>query len=361
MESEIVEKNESNGKREKSTIVDVARVAGTSVATVSRALSGGNYPVSMATRKKIQLAVETVGYTPNLLGKMLKTKFNPTIGIVIPSYQNPFYIQLIHGISQKAALLGYTISTFSSQRNVLFERNIIKQLLQKRIMGLMIASVDDSPNTLTQYISNGGKVCVFESNFKDLNTFIVAKTDMIESGRTAMKHLISMGHENIAIITTPLSKQSRSSTIKGCRLAMAEHNHEFTDEDIIIAPYEYEFEDGLYEFEVGQDLVKILLERKKKYTAILAVNDLIACGIINELKKMNIRVPEDISVIGLDDIPLSSMISPALTTVHMPSYNLGQKACQLMVDAMVNQEETYGVALSIRPELVIRDSVKRLE
>ncbi|WP_422479195.1 LacI family DNA-binding transcriptional regulator [Pleomorphochaeta sp. DL1XJH-081] len=347
-------------KRLKPTIVDVAKLAGTSIATVSRTLSGSSYPVSEATRLNVTKAAEQLGYTPNLIGKMLKTNQSQTIGVLIPSFQNAFYIQIIHGITKTATALGYTVLTFSSQRDVQQERTIINQMLQKQILGLMIASVDTSSSTISHYIENGGRACIFESNFKDSHRFILAKTDMVESGRLAMNYLIEMGHSNIAIITTPLSKQSRRNTIKGCRYAMVDHGLEFTDEDIIIAPFERELDDGLYEFEVGRDLVDLLINRVKKYTAILAVNDLIACGIIKGLKKYGLSVPQDISVMGMDDIPLSSMISPTLSTVHMPSYTLGQKACQLMVDAMKEKEKRYGVALSIRPELVERESVKKL-
>lgn len=344
----------------KATIVDVAVAAGTSTATVSRVLSGSNYPVSSETRKRIMEAAKRVGYTPNLLGKMLKTNTNASIGIIIPTFQNPFFVQIIQGISERATSRGYAPLAFSSQRNPILERNLIEQLLQKRIMGMMVASIDDSPKTIQHYILRGGKVCVFESNFEDFNSYILAKTDMLESGRIAMNYLLSMGHRNIAIITTPLRKQTRAQTLMGCRMALQAQNLDFSDEDIIIARYEKELEDGLFEFEIGKEMVRELLNRKKKYTAVLAVNDLIACGIINGLKLHGIAVPDEISVIGLDDIPMSSMVTPALTTVHMPSYILGQKACQMMIDALENDEQTAGISLSIQPKLVVRDSVIKI-
>jgi LacI family transcriptional regulator len=350
----------SESSDRKATIVDVARVAATSIATVSRVLSKSNYPVKAETRTRIMQAVEKVGYTPNLLGKMLKTNTNTSIGIIIPTFENPFFVQIIQGISERATSSGYTPLVFSSQRNPILERNLIEQLLQKRIMGLMVASVDDTPKAIQHYILQGGKVCVFESNFEDSNSYILAKTDMLESGRIAMKYLLSMGHRNIAIITTPLRKLTRAQTLMGCRIAMNENDLSFSDEDIIIAQYEKELENGLYEFEIGKEMVQKLLNKKKKYTAVLAINDLIACGIMNGLKFHGISVPDEISVIGLDDIPLASMVTPALTTVHMPSYLLGQKACQMMVDALEKNERTAGISLSIQPELVIRDSVIKL-
>lgn len=350
----------SEGTYKKATIVDVARAAKTSTATVSRVLSKSNYPVSAETRARIMQAVEKVGYTPNLLGKMLKTNINTAIGIIIPTFQNPFFVQIVQGISERAISCGYAPLAFSSQRSPVLERTLIEQLVQKRIMGMMVASIDDTPQAIQHYIQQGGKVCVFESNFKDLDSYILAKTDMLESGRIAMKYLLSMGHRNIAIITTPLKKQSRAQTLMGCRMAMTESNLSCSDEDIIIAQYEEELENGLYEFEIGKEMVRKLLNQKKKYTAVLAINDLIACGIVNGLKVQGIAVPDEISVIGLDDIPMSSMITPALTTVHLPSYLLGQKACQMMVDALEKNEQIAGISLSIPPKLVIRDSVIKI-
>lgn len=353
-------RNQENNSIGKATIVDVAAAAGTSTATVSRVLSGSTYPVKSETRKRIIEAAKKVGYTPNLIGKMLKTNINTAIGIIIPTFQNPFFVQIIQGISERATSRGYASLAFSSQRNPILERNLIEQLLQKRIMGLMIASIDDTSKAIQHYILRGGKVCVFESNFEDLNSYILAKTDMLESGRIAMNHLLSMGHRNIAIITTPLRKQTRAQTLMGCRMALQDYGLNFSDEDIIIARYEKELEDGLFEFEIGKEMVRELLNRKKKYTAVLAVNDLIACGIVNELKLQGIAVPNEISVIGLDDIPMSSMITPALTTVHMPSYVLGQKACQIMIDALEKNEQTAGISLCIQPNLVIRESVMQI-
>lgn len=191
------------------TIVDVAKIAGTSTATVSRVLSGSDYPVSNECRQKVLLAAKEIGYSPNLLGKMLKTNRNPSVGIIISSFQNPFFNQVIMGIEQEARKREYDPLVFSSQRDTLIERKLITGLIQKRVQGLMISSIDDSPDSLNQYISDGGKVCIFESNFKNRENIINAKSDMLEAGRIATQYLLSQGHRNIAFLTTPLNRQSR--------------------------------------------------------------------------------------------------------------------------------------------------------
>ena len=143
------------------TIGDVAKAAGTSVSTVSRVLSGSTYPVSAAKRERVLHAANTLGYEPNLLGRMLKTNTNPSIGIIIPSFQNPFYTQLIIGIEKEAMANNYFPLVFSSQRSPETERNLINNLIKNRVKGLMISSIDDSPQAVDHFVSTGGKVCIF--------------------------------------------------------------------------------------------------------------------------------------------------------------------------------------------------------
>lgn len=342
------------------TIMDVAKAACTSVATVSRVLSGSTYPVSQKCKEKVLLTAKELGYSPNLLGKMLKTNRNPSIGIIISSFQNPFYNQIIMGIEQAARKRGYYSPVYSSQREPMNERALITGLIQNRIQGLMISSIDNSPDFMEQYLSSGGKACIFESNFANIDKVINAKSDMLEASRIAIDYLISQGHRKIAFLTTPLNRQSRQSTLDGCRLAMSKHHLQLTDDDVFAAPVEIELENGLYEFEAGMMLAKELLQRGKKYTAAIANNDLIAYGIIQGLKQNGVNVPNDISVIGFDDIPYSSMITPQLTTVHLHSRLLGEKACHLLIDSIESGEDVSGMTISFKSEINVRESVRNL-
>ncbi len=302
-------------------------------------------------------AAQTLGYSPNLLGRMLKTNTNPSIGIVIPTFQNPFYSQIIMGIEQEASRRGYAPLVLTSQRSAEVERQRIQSMIQKRIGCLMLTSVDDSPKTLKKFLAAGGKACVFEANFPDQENVINAKADMFEAGRIAMNHLLEQGHARIAFLTAPLSKLSRKLTLDGCRFAMNDAGLKLKDEDVIVGSYERESDDGLYEYELGVSLVKQMLESGNGYTAVVALNDLLACGVISGLKLNGLRVPEDISVIGFDDIPYAAMMSPRLTTIHLSSHLLGMRAAQLMLNALEANEDSDRVILSVRPELVVRDSV----
>lgn len=171
------------------TISDVAKAANTSISTVSRVLSGSSYPVSADKRSRVLQAAAALGYEPNMLGRMLKTDVNPSIGIIIPSFQNPFYTQLIIGIEKEAIANNYLPLVFSSQRSPEIERNLINNLMKNRVRGLMISSIDDSPLAVEQFVATGGKVCIFESNYSEMDKVINAKTDHL--GASGMPQSIS--------------------------------------------------------------------------------------------------------------------------------------------------------------------------
>lgn len=342
------------------TIADVAKTAGTSVSTASRVLSGSDYPVSAVKKELILNAAASLGYEPNLLGRMLKTNTNPSIGIIIPSFQNPFYTQLIIGIEKEALNSNYLPLVFSSQRNPEIERSLIKNLIKNRVTALMISSIDDSPAAVEYFISTGGKVCIFESNYSDTEKVINAKTDMLQAGRTATEYLISQGHTSIAFLSTPFNRASRRATLDGFRLAMNSRNIVISDEDIMTVQYESDAVAGLYELEAGKKLAGKFLASAKRYTAIVAINDLIAYGIIQGLREQHVKIPDDVSIISFDNIPYSSLISPALTTMNMPATLLGQRACHIIVDSLMSSEDHNGITLSVGADLVIRDSVKAI-
>lgn len=341
------------------TINDVAKAAGTSVSTVSRVLSGSTYPVSAAKRENVLRAATTLGYEPNLLGRMLKTNVNQSIGIIIPSFQNPFYTQLIMGIEKEAINCHYVPLVFSSQRNPETERNLINNLIKNRVMGLMISSIDDSPLAVEQFVSMGGKVCIFESNYADAEKVINAKTDMLGAGRAATDYLISQGHRMIAFLSTPINRANRQMTLDGFKLALADHGIGFSEENIMTVSYEFDADTDLFELEAGRKLAeKFLIAREKKpYTAIVAINDLIAYGIMQRLQEQGVRIPEDVSVISFDNIPYSSLVHPPLTTMHMPARLLAQRACRLITDSLNSSEDHSGITLSVSAELVVRKSV----
>lgn len=343
------------------TLKDVALLAGVSLATASRVLSSSDYPVNKDLERKVLTAANELHYTPNILARMLKNKVYQVIGVIVPTLQNPFYNQIILGIESVASKCGYEIMIFSSHRSIETERKNISSLLQTRIMSLIICSIDTENTTLKNYMNCGGRVAILESNFK-LSGAIVAETNHFGAGQLAVEYLAERGHKHIAFLTATLSKTSRRTILHGIKDTLSEYGFPFSNDDIFEAPNEKETETGLYEFELGKQLVEMFIKCRDKYTAIISNNDLTAFGIIQALTQHGISVPEDISVISFDNITYSEMISPPLTTIELPSSNMGTTICSMLISSLSsNGQNLSDVVFSFQGHLVERESVAKIK
>lgn len=342
--------------KKNATLIDVARMAGVSPATASRVLNNADYPVSQELRKKVLQASTKLNYVPNVFGKMLKSNVSDAIGVIVPSLQNPFYNQVIFGIESAAAQKGRELRLFSSHRSVEQERDHIMVLLHSRVMALIILSIDNSPETLEHYIACGGKVALLEADFT-MDKVIHAETDCFSAGRIAAQHLLDLGHKDIAFLTTPLTKSFRREILVGVKDVFFAPRYDFSDRDVFIAHTETESNTGLYEFEIGRQLAESVLRSRKKYSALIAINDITAFGAIQALTQHGLSIPGDISIISFDNIIYSEMISPPLTTVELPSSNMGSAACQMLISAMDSEEDPlYNVTFKFPCTLKVRKS-----
>ena len=342
------------------TIQDVASRAGVSIATVSRVLNNADYPVSPHVRKSVMQAARDLHYTPNLLGRMLQSNSNTAIGVIVPTLQNPFFNQVILGVESAARTRDYEVIIYSSHRSVAQERKNILSLLQKRVMGLLIVSIDSHPTALEQYMEYGGRVALLESDFK-LSACILAQTDYFSAGTIAAQYLADRGHRRIAFLTAPITKFSRQQILAGIQDALRRAEIPFSEADIFVANTEAESDTGMYEFELGRQLVDQLLQRREPYSAIIAINDITAFGVIQALNQYGISIPGQMSVIGFDNITYSGMLSPPLTTVALPSSSMGSAACQMLIDAL-NKEGVVPpqVSFSFPCYLEERQSVREI-
>ena len=347
-------------KKSTSTLKDVARAAGVSLSTASRVLSSADYPVSPELRSRVVRASKTVNYIPNALGKMLRSNTSDAIGIIVPTLQNPFYNQVIFGIESAAAKSGHELRLFSSHRSITQERSHILTLLHSHIMALIILSIDSNPDALNEYISYGGKVALLEAEFR-LDNSIYAETDCFEAGRLAAQHLVTMGHRRIAFLTAPMTKAFRLRILDGVKSVLEQARCPLREEDVFVAEAEKESETGMYEFETGRHLAERFLEKRGRYTAVITINDIMAFGVIQVLTQNGISIPDDISVVGFDNITYSEMISPPLTTVQLPSSNMGFTACQMLISQMTaGQEGLTAMSFKFPCSLFVRQSTRAI-
>lgn len=346
-------------RKKPATIKDIARIGNMSSATVSRVLGDSSYPVSMAMRDKVMQIARELNYSPNLLGRMLKRNEINEIGVILPTIQNPFYIEVLIGIEMEAKKNGYDILLYDSYRNVSEERRHVKKLCQKQVKGIIISSVDKSPAALTEFLQTGGSVILFDQDV-DFPGCIKIKFDFVKAGRMAVEHLISMGHENIAFLSSPVVLKSRIDILEGYKQALDAHHIRLKPENTVISDKELDIENGMYEFENGKELARLFISLKERPTAIFAVNDITALGIIQQLAGYGISVPEDVSIVGFDNIEISKMVSPPLTTINQPTYETGRIAGKLLIDSLGEKAIKSDFTITMEPSLVLRKSVSRV-
>jgi len=347
-------------KSKKTTIYDIANEVGTSTATVSRVLSNSGYPVSEELKRRILNTARKLNYSPNIVGRMLKKSGSMDIGVIIPTISNPFYAPIVLGIELEAKKRGYNILLCNSLRNPELERKSIETLYQKQVMGIIISTIDKSSAFLHEMQEYGVKFVSFDQNIGDINCSRVG-FDFVKGGLIAVEHLIGMGHKKIAFLSAPLTKSSRIETHEGYKLGLLKNGLHYDERIVIVSDYEEESPKGTYEFENGKYLAELFLKipLNERPTAIFAVNDMTAVGIIQKFIESGVSVPEDISVIGFDNIEISSMINPPLTTINQPAFETGRLACKLLLDNLEDKQQN-DFSITLEPSLLIRKSVKQI-
>lgn len=344
----------------KVTITDVAKAASTSPTTVSRVLNNTEYPVSIELRERILSAVRELGYAQNLPNRKKNCVEQRDIGVIIPNITNLFYPQTVLGIEGAIADSGYNILLFNTLRSKKREQECLQLLYERQVKGVIISAVDNNIDNLNKYLNSGMKFVLLDQLIKDSSGCPSLNFDSRKGARMAIKHLVAKGHRRIAFATTPLTRWTREETFKGYKEALALADIEFDEELVFVASEEQEGMSSNYEVEAGKRLAVEFHKKGCAATAILCVNDMVAFGVITELADLGIRVPEDISIIGFDDIPLAEVFIPTLTTVRYPAYDTGKLAAMLLLDNMSNNFNQLSINMKMDPQFVERHTVRDL-
>ncbi|MFD0961051.1 LacI family DNA-binding transcriptional regulator [Paenibacillus chungangensis] len=339
------------------TIYDIAKHVNASPATVSRVLSNSNYPVRPALAEKIRKAAKELNYTPNSIGRQLKTNKTSTIGVIIPSITNPFYAAVVSGIEETASEQGYQVLLCNSQNDPELELQHLRNLQENQVKGVILSSIIDKNDALQQYLSRGYKVVTIDQNHPDINTCRI-NFDYIKGGAIIAAHLLEQGHRDIAFLSAPLDRPSRQLIYQGYAEALHIHEVEMDQSRVLISS-PTDAGKPISEFQQGKQLTRQLLQSKPWPTAILASNDMLAFGVMNELINHGIRVPEEMSVVGFDNLEFAEIVAPALTTIEQPKQEMGAIACRMLIDLLNNADNQPG-EIMLQPQLVERKSVHSL-
>ena len=340
---------------EKVTIKDVAEYAGLSISTVSRVLSNPNYPVTEQSQLRILQAVEKLGYVKPENTSRYSRKKDKEISVILPTITNPFYSMVFLGIGHEFYRRRYNILLYDSFRDPEYEKRLLYSLHNKGIKGVILSSLQSDGKVLRKFTDLGMKLILLDQKVNDADCDHVY-FEYREGAQKVVRYLHDIGHERICLATTPLTRWTRTEIYEGYRQGLDDCGLPFTEDMVVVTGDERENDVDLsYEDRSGQSLAREFLRRGIGCTAVFCVNDMVAIGLIKELRAGGLRVPEDISVVGFDDIPFASMFSPALTTVHCPAVELGRLAAQLLRQK-INENINAAFDMKLVSKLIVRDS-----
>ncbi|MGD9227739.1 MAG: LacI family DNA-binding transcriptional regulator [Desulfobacterales bacterium] len=302
-------------------IQDVAKRAKVSIATVSRVLNDSKHKVRPQTRARVLAAVRKLDYRPNALARGLQMKRTMTIGVIIPDISNPYYAEIVRGIQDVADEKGYNILLQNTDRK---QERIIKSihLLREKIVDGVIFSGGIIHENATLSALNELRERVVVIGRHEVN-FPAALVDNIGGAAEAIQHLIDLGHRKIAFIGGPKNSATMIDRLKGYESALARNGCPLKKNRL---------KWGDLTPESGYTVATALLSQKDRPTAIFASNDMMAFGSLHAARKLGLTVPDDVAVVGFDDVALCAFVQPALTTVQIPRYGIGVGAMQMLID-----------------------------
>lgn len=331
------------------TIKDVAKMADVSIATVSLVLNN-NQRISKETRKKVNKAIETLNYHPSRSARGLVSRKTGNLGFILTDNHflrtEPFYTRVFLGSEFEAREKNYYVllSTISTD----FKKSdpLPRFILERNFDGIIIAG--RVPDAFIKVLSNYKVPVVFVDYNPSFNEHANVLTDNVRGGILATEHLISRGHKNIAFIGGEISHPSITERLQGYKTAFQNAKIKINDELIII-------NDEFLSRQNGFKCTETLFDRQKNITAIFAANDATAIGTLQYLKDKGYRVPQDISLIGFDDVEADLLIDPPLSTVRVPKIEMGTEAVQLLIN-IINKESIAAKKVIIPVKLIVRQS-----
>jgi len=329
----------------RATQKDVARAAGVSQATVSMVLSGGGASIPAETWERITKAAKDLGYVPNRFAQALKTSRTMTIACIVPDITNPFYPSLIRGIQSVADGQNYDVITVNTDGTPERERHFLDWARQGRVDGVIGVFFTLKAKDFNSLVEAGVPIVRIESSKKRGGEIPIDDiyVDSRAAAQTVTEYLLGLGHKRIALVAGRGGPQAHR--IEGYRKALAEFGHP----DHVVTDDEFSEMGGVRAAEsiLGGDF---------RPTAIFAANDLMAIGVMQSLRERGIRIPEDIAVVGFDDISAAKLVTPTLTTVAQFQWKMGERAAQMLMERLRGDKTGAGTAVEMPFDLIVRGS-----
>jgi DNA-binding LacI/PurR family transcriptional regulator len=329
------------------SITEVARLAGVSVATASRVVSAADYPVSAATRERVLDAARELDYVPNALARGLLTKRVPVVGVIVHDITDPYFSEVVRGVEDAASPAGYLVITCSSERDPDRERSYVRLLRSMRAAVVIFAGSGLADPALEEELGRHlgamraeGAAVVHLSPHAGGDPEV--GVDNAAGIATMIRALADLGHRRIAFLAGPRNLHVARARLAGYRTGLAAAGLE-ADERLVVGT--------TFDREGGALAVDELLDAGIEPTAIACANDLLALGAMTRLRERGLRVPEDVSVAGFDDISVAAITAPSLSTVRLPLRELGARGwtfAERLLEGAAPDRETLPTTLVMR-------------
>ncbi|MDQ3027713.1 MAG: LacI family DNA-binding transcriptional regulator [Pseudomonadota bacterium] len=330
----------------KATLADVARRAGVHKATASRVISSPE-KISPATTVRVRAAMEELGYFSNGVARALATRRTRTIGAIIPTLDNAIYAVSTNSLERRLEQSGYVLLVACHEFNLQAETRALDAFLSRGVDGVVLVGLEHAPATMKR-LRASGVPHVFTWS-RAAGRHLTVGFDNRRAGRIAAAHLLELGHRRIAMIAGLLSGNDRASArLAGVRDTLTAAGVELGEGSVVQRPYS---------LAAGADGLAALMAAKRRPTAVICGNDVLALGAMREARSREIDVPADVSIIGFDDMPMASVVTPELTTVRFPMAEVGWNAAELLLGEL--GEGVGQVQRDLPISLAVRGSTSR--
>ena len=332
------------------SIKDVAARAGVSVGTVSNVL---NRPERVAeeTRTRVQLAIIGLGFVRNEPARQLRAGRSRTIGLLVLDAANPFFADVSRGAEEAAALAGLAVILCNSGQDAVKETSYLNLMAEQRVQGLLLTPVDADPIRLSRLVERGMPVVLLDRRAEGAGMCSVSVDD-VSGGDLAVSHLLEMGHERVAFIGGPTTIAQVKDRLQGARKALARAGRD-PDSLVTITTTSMTVAAGRG---AGERLGGLPVKRRP--TAAFCGNDLLALGLLQEMIRQGLDVPNDVAIVGYDDIEFAAAAAVPLTSVRQPRHLLGKTAADLLLEETQDPQNHIHRQIEFEPYLVVRASTR---
>ena len=331
------------------SIKDIARIAGVSHSTVSRALHGSTL-IPESTRSRIRKIAEELGYTASAIGRGLVKGRTEAIGVVVTSIADPFNGEVVAGLEEAANQHGYSVILATSQGLPEREISVVRAFQSRRVDGIVVASSRVGSTYADMLAELQIPVVLLNNQHPDDSTYSVS-IDNVQGAFEATNHLVSLGHERIAYLGDRLGLQSDAERREGFRKAMDQAG-------LAVRPEFLLFGNGKMEG-AAEAAHEFFEKRRGEASAIFCYNDVSALGVMEAAKRTGLQIPGDVSIVGFDDIQMAALVTPSLTTVRQPKRQLGLRAMNVLIELLSGGPAERRLVMP--GELIVRGSTERCE